>query len=74
MVNFAEYYVNFLWEWLQNVWYFISEFFILFYKLFIGDVIGYDHNGIVEEGYIVTLGKAISALTFWVGYVLSSFP
>ncbi|MGN0808197.1 MAG: hypothetical protein ACI4MN_07120 [Candidatus Coproplasma sp.] len=65
MANFAQYYVNFLWEWLQNVWYFISEFFILFYKLFIGDVIGYNHNGITEEGYIFTLGKAISGFDVW---------
>lgn len=74
MVNFAEYYVNFLWEWLQNVWYFISEFFILFYKLFIGDVIGYDHNGIVEEGYIVTLGKAISSFDVlgWICFIIVS--
>lgn len=65
MANFAQYYVNFLWTWLQNVWYFISEFFILFYKLFIGDVIGYDHNGITQEGYVITLGKAIGGFDVW---------
>ena len=65
MANFAQYYVNFLWTWLQNVWYFISEFFILFYKLFIGDVIGYDHNGIKQDGYIVTLANAIGSFDVW---------
>ena len=44
MAEFAEYYVNFLWTWLQNVWYFISNFFLLFYKLFIGDAIDYCKN------------------------------
>ncbi|MGN0804857.1 MAG: hypothetical protein ACI4MS_05700 [Candidatus Coproplasma sp.] len=65
MAQFANYYVNFLWTWLKNVWYFISEFFILFYKLFIGDVIGFEHNGIESEGYIITLGKAISSFDVW---------
>ena len=44
MAEFAEYYVNFLWTWLQNVWYFIKTFFYLFYKLFIEDAIDYCRN------------------------------
>ncbi|MDE6373495.1 MAG: hypothetical protein K2L72_03260, partial [Clostridia bacterium] len=44
MAEFAEYYVNFLWTWLQNLWYFIKTFFYLFYKLFIGDAISYCQN------------------------------
>ncbi len=74
MANFAQYYVNFLWTWLQNVWYFISEFFILFYKLFIGDVIGYDHNGIKQEGYIITLGNHIAGFDVlgWICFILVS--
>lgn len=74
MSNFAQYYVDFLWTWLQNVWYFISEFFILFYKLFIGDVIGYDHNGVKQDGYIVTLGKAIGGFDVfgWICFILVS--
>ncbi|MDE7084952.1 MAG: hypothetical protein K2O81_06875, partial [Clostridia bacterium] len=44
MAQFAEYYVEFLWTWLQNVWHFISQFFYLFYKLFIGDAIDYCRN------------------------------
>ncbi len=44
MAEFAEYYVNFLWTWLQNVWYFIKTFFYIFYKLFIEDAIDYCQN------------------------------
>ena len=44
MAEFAEYYVNFLWTWLQNLWYFIKTFFYLFYKLFIEDAISYCQN------------------------------
>lgn len=44
MAQFAEYYVNFIWTWLQNLWYFISTFFYLFYKLFILDAIAYVQN------------------------------
>ncbi len=44
MAAFAEYYVNFLWAWLKNLWYFIKTFFYLFYKLFIGDAISYCQN------------------------------
>lgn len=44
MAAFAEYYVNFLWTWLKNLWHFISQFFLLFYKLFIGDAIDYCKN------------------------------
>ncbi|MGN0818533.1 MAG: hypothetical protein ACI4L9_06145 [Candidatus Coproplasma sp.] len=44
MAAFAQYYVDFLWTWLKNVWYFISQFFYLFYKLFILDAIDYCNN------------------------------
>ena len=55
MAEFAEYYVNFLWTWLQNLWYFISNFFLLFYKLFIGDAINYCKN----------LGAHVSSFDVW---------
>lgn len=55
MAQFAEYYVNFLWMWLQNIWYFIKTFFYLFYKLFIEDTIAYCEN----------LGAHASAFDFW---------
>jgi len=58
MRAFANYYVAFLWTWVQNIWYFISEFFMLFYKLFIGDMIGYHRAGVESDGYLVTLGNA----------------
>ncbi|MGN0814145.1 MAG: hypothetical protein ACI4MH_02815 [Candidatus Coproplasma sp.] len=44
MAAFAQYYVDFLWTWLKNVWYFIQQFFYLFYKLFILDAIDYCTN------------------------------
>jgi len=44
MAAFAEYYVNFLWSWLKNLWYFIKTFFYLFYKLLIEDAISYCLN------------------------------
>lgn len=44
MAAFAQYYVEFLWNWLNNLWYFISQFFYLFYKLFILDAIDYCIN------------------------------
>lgn len=44
MAAFAEYYVNFLWMWLKNLWYFIKTFFYLFYKLLIEDAISYCQN------------------------------
>ncbi len=37
MAEFAEYYVNFLWTWLQNLWTFIKTFFYSFYKVLIED-------------------------------------
>ncbi|MDE7163713.1 MAG: hypothetical protein K2O44_06560 [Clostridia bacterium] len=55
MAEFAEYYVNFLWAWLQNLWYFIKTFFYLFYKLFIGDAISYCQN----------LGRHVGAFDVW---------
>lgn len=55
MAEFAEYYVNFLWTWLQNLWYFIKTFFYLFYKLFIGDAISYCQN----------LGQHVSTFDVW---------
>ena len=55
MANFASYYVEFLWNWLQNVWYFIKNFFLLFYKLFIGDAID----------YVTNLGEHISGFDVW---------
>lgn len=55
MAQFAEYYVNFLWTWLQNIWYFISQFFYLFYKLFIEDAIG----------YVTNLGEHVGSFDFW---------
>lgn len=55
MAEFAEYYVNFLWTWLQNLWYFIKTFFYLFYKLFIGDAISYCQN----------LGQHVSSFDVW---------
>lgn len=55
MANFASYYVEFLWNWLQNVWYFIKNFFLLFYKLFIGDAID----------YVTNLGEHISGFDIW---------
>ena len=44
MAAFAEYYTNFLWSWLKNVWYFIKTFFYLFYKLLVEDAISYCLN------------------------------
>lgn len=44
MAEFAQYYVGFLWTWIQNIWYFIKTFFYLFYKLFIEDAISYCTN------------------------------
>lgn len=44
MAAFAEYYTNFLWAWLQNLWYFIKTFFYLFYKLLVEDAISYCLN------------------------------
>lgn len=55
MAEFAEYYVNFLWTWLQNLWYFIKTFFYLFYKLFIGDAISYCQN----------LGQHVGSFDVW---------
>lgn len=55
MAEFAEYYVNFLWTWLKNLWYFIKTFFYLFYKLFIGDAIYYCKN----------LGEHVGAFDVW---------
>lgn len=55
MAAFAEYYVNFLWSWLKNLWHFISQFFLLFYKLFIGDAIDYCKN----------LGAHVSTFDVW---------
>lgn len=55
MAAFAQYYVDFLWTWLNNVWYFIREFFMLFYKLFIGDAID----------YCINLGNHVSAFDVW---------
>lgn len=55
MAEFAEYYVNFLWTWLKNIWYFIKTFFYLFYKLFIGDAIDYCKN----------LGAHVSSFDVW---------
>ncbi len=55
MAEFAEYYVNFLWAWLQNLWYFIKTFFYIFYKLFIEDAIDYCLN----------LGANVSNFDVW---------
>ncbi len=55
MANFAAYYVEFLWNWLQNVWYFISQFFYNIYKLLIEDAIG----------YCVNLGEHVSSFDVW---------
>ncbi len=55
MANFAAYYVEFLWNWLQNVWYFISQFFYNIYKLLIADAIG----------YCVNLGEHVSGFDVW---------
>ncbi len=55
MANFATYYVEFLWNWLQNVWYFISQFFYNIYKLLIEDAIG----------YCVNLGEHVSGFDVW---------
>ena len=55
MANFASYYVEFLWNWLQNVWYFISQFFYNIYKLLIEDAIG----------YCVNLGEHVSGFDVW---------
>lgn len=53
MVAFAEYYVNFLWKWLKNVWYFISQFFYNIYKLLIEDAF------IGKDSYIGTLAANV---------------
>lgn len=55
MANFAAYYVEFLWNWLQNVWYFISQFFYNIYKLLIEDAIG----------YCINLGEHIPSFDVW---------
>ncbi len=55
MAAFAEYYVNFLWMWLKNLWYFIKTFFYLFYKLLIEDAISYCLN----------LGANVSNFDVW---------
>lgn len=55
MANFASYYVEFLWTWLQNVWYFISQFFYNIYKLLIKDAID----------YCVNLGEHVASFDVW---------
>lgn len=55
MANFASYYVDFLWTWLQNVWYFISQFFYNIYKLLIQDAID----------YCINLGEHASSFDVW---------
>lgn len=56
MAAFAQYYVEFLWAWLQNVWYFIKTFFYIFYKLFIEDAIWYCQNLGAHAGSFDVLG------------------
>jgi hypothetical protein len=55
MAEFAQYYVDFLWAWLQNLWYFFKTFFYLFYKLFVEDAIWYCQN----------LGAHVSTFDVW---------
>lgn len=61
MAEFAQYYVDFLWKWLQNLWDFIKRFFGSFYKLLIEDAF------IGEDSYVQTLGAYIRAGAFDVG-------
>ena len=41
MAEFAKYYVEFLWLVLQNIWTYLKDVGIFFYRLFAGDAIGY---------------------------------
>lgn len=56
MANFAQYYVDFVWTWLKNVWHFIYNFFYLFYKLIVEDAIGYCTNLAKHVGSFDALG------------------
>jgi hypothetical protein len=78
MAEFAQYYVEFLWTWLQNIWAFIKGFFMLFYQLFIGDTIDYitnlaQHVGSFDVwGWIclIIVSACTIALVFFIFYRL----
>ncbi|MCM1438709.1 MAG: hypothetical protein NC131_05790 [Roseburia sp.] len=59
MAQFAEYYVEFLWAWLKNVWHFISQFFYLFYKVIIEDAF------IGQDSYVQKLAASVHTFDVW---------
>lgn len=63
MAEFAKYYVEFLWQFVQNCWYFIRTIALTIYKFFITDVID----------YFVAIGVAVPSFDVlgWIMLILS---
>lgn len=78
MAEFANYYVEFLWMLVQNVWYFIKTIGLTVYKLIVGDAIEYvnflaQHAGGFDFlGWILLIIASVfhTVLAFFIAYKL----